>query len=310
MEPRETAALWALASLRHGVVTTGEILALVGESGLKQLLAKGFLQRKHFGVYVVAGAPATPMQDLACIALATRSVIASKSRGALDDVPFCTLLKPHFLRSQKGTISRDFDERRLRFHRTNFLPAHHVEEIDGVPGTTLVRALCDMSASMSLSSLEKAVDSCKRRGLIEYEELAICREELRARGRRKTTLLDDVLAERVDGYQVGETPPEDKIIRWVGEAGFEPSPQHWVVANGNRRRIDVAIADDKVAVEYQGLKEHATEGAVENDSEKLTDLQLAGWFIVLVTKKTTKAKFTRELKLAIDIQRQAHGPLT
>lgn len=307
MESDKFAALWALASLRHGVLTTAEIVNLVGEAGLRRLVRSGFLVRKYLGVYCVAGSPVTELQDLACITRATNSALFGKSRGALDGLPHCTLLKPHFLRGEKGSVSRDFEERRLHFHRTNFLPAHHVEEVDGVPTTTLARALCDMSASMSLSSLEKVVDTSKRRHLIEYEELAICREELRARGRRKTSLLDIVLADRVDGYQIGETPPEDKAIRWVQDAGFEPKAQHWTIANGNRRRIDVAVVDDKVAVEYQGRDGHELQVDLDRDAEKITDLQLEGWFVVLISKKTSKAKFMRELRRAVEIQRQARG---
>ena len=114
---------------------------------------------------------------------------------------------------------------------------------------------------------------------------------MRAQGRRRTTVIDEILAERVDGYLLGDTPPEDKVIGWVRDAGHDPKPQLWVVANGNRRQIDVALPDDRVAVEYQGIAAHSTQGAVERDSEKITDLQLAGWFVVLVTKKTQKAKF-------------------
>ena len=90
------------------------------------------------------------------IALAGGWLVSHKTRGALDGLPYCTFLKPHFLKDRKGTSSRDFDDLAMHVHRTNFLPAHHIEVVDGIPGTTLVRALCDMSATMSVTSLEKS----------------------------------------------------------------------------------------------------------------------------------------------------------
>ena len=118
-------------------------------------------------------------------------------------------------------------------------------------------------------------------------------------------MIDEILAARIDGYQIGETPPEDSVIQWVAEAGFDPKPQHWALANGKRRRIDVAVVDDRVAVEYQGRDGHELRVDFERDAEKITDLQLAGWFVVLVSKKTTKQKFIHELRAAVEIQRQA-----
>jgi hypothetical protein len=297
--------LWELASLQHGILTTAEIVGLVGDAAFRRLVKGGFLERLWYGVYRVRGAPVTERQALVGVVKASGGYASHKTRGALEGLDYCTFGKLHVVRSVAGSPNRNFGEVRVVRHRTNFLPAHHLEVVDGIPSTTLVRALCDMSAVMSLDRLEKLVDGCKRKHLLEYDELAVCREEMRAQGRRRTTVLDEILAERVAGYLLGESPPEDMVIRWVAEAGFEPKPQHWAVANGKRRRIDVAVVDDKVAIEYQGLDEHANGSAVIRDSEKITDLQLAGWFVVLVTKKTTKAKFMRDLARAVEIQRQA-----
>lgn len=297
--------MWALAATRHGVLTTAEIVAYVGDAGLRRLVRDGVIERVHLGVYRVCGAPASERQTLLGVAYATGAQASHKTRGALEGLDYCTFDKLHVLRTKGGTLTRKFGELSVTAHRTNFLPPHHLEVVDGIPSTTLVRALCDMSAGMSLDRLEKLVDACKRKHLVDYDELAQCRAEIKAQGRRKTTILDLILIDRVAGFALGETPPEDKVIRWTAEAGFDPKPQHWVVANGNRLRIDVAVVGDRVAVEYQGIDAHGTQGAVERDSERITDLQLAGWFVVLVTKKTTKAKFMRELAQAVDIQRRA-----
>jgi hypothetical protein len=298
--------LWALAATRHGLLTTSEIGAAVGRSGLQQLVRIGHLERVHRGVYRVAGAPLTKLQTVTAVALALEGVVAVRSAAALAGVDGFTLDKPEVLISDRTTRSRVFsDDLTVRVHYTNYLPAHHVEEVDGIRRTTLARTLCDISSIRSVETLGKIVDNCKRRRLVDYDEIAQCREEMRARGRRRTTVIDEVLAARIAGYQIGETPPEDTVIQWVQDAGFEPKAQHWTLANGKRRRIDVAVVDDKVAVEYQGRDGHELAVDIERDAEKITDLQLAGWFVVLVSRKTTKTKFIAELRRAVAIQRQA-----
>lgn len=297
--------MWALAREAHGVLPGAEIVAVIGEAGLRRLHRDGLIERIHQRVYRVRAAPVSDRQSLLGVVLATGSYASHKTRGALDGLDYCTFGKLHVLRKGTSVPSRTFDKLRVVVHRTNFLPEHHLEVVDGIPSTTLVRALCDMSAVMSFDRLEKLVDACKRKHLVDYEELAQCRAEIKAQGRRKTTFLDLILVDRVAGFALGESPPEDKVIRWTVEAGLDPKPQHWVVANGKRRRIDVAVVGDRVAVEYQGIDAHATQGAVERDSEKVTDLQLAGWFVVLISKKTTKAKFMRDLAQAVEIQRRA-----
>jgi hypothetical protein len=53
-----------------------------------------------------------------------------------------------------------------------------------------------------------------------------------------------------------------------------------------------------VAVEYLGLDTHGFPLRVLDDAQRTTELQLAGWLVVFITKKTTKRE-------AISMVRQA-----
>lgn len=299
---------WTAVGDRHGLITTAEGTKHFGHSGFRRRVRNGQFEPVHRGVWRVAGSPKTDHQRVLALSLALRAPVGFRTTLSLCGVPGQTLTRPEFVRKGTAYPSRDLtrdlgDEARIVWHRTTFLPEHHLTVIDGIASTTLARALCDVSAVMSLERLPKVVDNCKRMGLITYDDLATCREELRARGRRRTTYLDDVLAARIDGWVVGESPPEDVIRGWLDDAGYAPVAQHWVVANGRRRRLDIALPDDRVAVEYQGIAGRLTPTTVENDSEKITDLQLAGWLVVLVTRKTTRAVFLRSVSEAIERQR-------
>ena len=297
---------WAKVEGSHGLLTTQQGLMKFGKRGFYRRADAGQFVAVHRGVWRVAGSPITDRQTLLGLALAHNAVASFRSTLALAGVPGYTLTKFELTRATQGTVAREIDERKVTFHRSNYLPVHHITAVDSIPSTTLARALCDSSAVMSTERLSRVVDSCKRLGLVTYDDLAKCREDIRARGRRRTTVLDEILEARISGWIVGESPPEDKVRRWLEDAGYSPVTQHWVVAQGKRRRLDLALVDDRVAVEYQGTADHATATSVISDSEKITDLQLAGWFVVLVTKKTTRYELIRNVEEAI--RRQHASP--
>jgi hypothetical protein len=110
----------------------------------------------------------------------------------------------------------------------------------------------------------------------------------------------------VASFNPGDSDPEVKLYTWLVDADIPVVQQHRVIVNGTVRWLDLAVPESKVAIEYQGIDAHATHGAVVNDSEKVTELQLAGWFVALITKKTTKFEAIRQVRDGID-QQAARG---
>ena len=71
-----------------------------------------------------------------------------------------------------------------------------------------------------------------------------------------------------------------------------------MIVKGERRVLDLAYLPERVAVEYQGLGSHGLPTRMLDDSVRTTNLQLAGWLVVLITKKNSKRE-------AIEIVRDA-----
>jgi hypothetical protein len=150
-----------------------------------------------------------------------------------------------------------------------------------------------------LGSLGKILDDARRRGLVSYEAVANCRDELRARGRRRITVIDAVLAERGFGFDPGDSEPELRVRRWLEDAGLPPVVQHVVIVNGNRRLLDLAFPPERVAVEYQGVAAHSLPTRVIEDSQRTTELQLAGWLVVFITKNHSKRDAVELVRAAL-----------
>jgi hypothetical protein len=200
-----------------------------------------------------------------------------------------------------GSRSRIFGPE-VAIHRSNYLPESHIEIVRGIPCATAARTICDLSIYFSASSLGKILDDAKRRRLVTYSEVAACRDELRTRGRRRATVIDDVLRERGIDFDPGDSKPEVRTRRWLEQAGLPPVVQHPVIVAGKRRRLDLAYPPERIAVEYVGLDAHGLPVRVLDDAQRTTELQLAGWLVVFITKKTTKTDAIQMVREALQMR--------
>ena len=284
---------------QFGILTRSQAIDFFGKRGFERKVRCGELIRVVFGIYRVAGAPETVSQQLFVGMVAYSGVGSHRAAAPFHDFIRYTNPRPE-ITVAAGVGSR---HRNLGFaitiHRSNFLPAHHVEMKGGVQVTTAARTVCDLSRFLGNKSLGRLLDDAKRRGLLSYEAVAACRNDIRARGRRRTTVIDEVLEVRGIGFDPGESEPELDLRTWLEDAGIYPVAQHRVVVGGKRRRLDLALPEPMIAIEYQGIETHANESAVIDDSARITELQLAGWLVVLVTKGTGRRRAVEQVREAL-----------
>ncbi|HUF84003.1 MAG TPA: hypothetical protein VMQ81_05350, partial [Acidimicrobiia bacterium] len=79
-------------------------------------------------------------------------------------------------------------------------------------------------------------------------------------------------------YDKSESGLEMRILRAIVGADLpEPVQQHWVRLNGQRRRIDLAYPDLKLAIEVDGWRDHGPRSAFDSDRVRENELEIAGW---------------------------------
>src|SRR5205807_7558680 len=119
-----------------------------------------------------------------------------------------------------------------------------------------------------------------------------CRDQLRARGRRRTTVLDALLARRVPGLEKDESEGEAMLLRWLLDTGRQtPEQQVWVVVNGMRYRCDLAFVAERVDLEWDAFSTHGQDrGAFDYDKLRDDDFDVAGWQVIRVTDAWTPAR--------------------
>src|SRR5262249_22489027 len=130
-----------------------------------------------------------------------------------------------------------------------------------------------------------------RAGLVTPERLASRLEALRSSGRTGAGRLESLLARRPLGAAALESRLEALVCRLIDRSGLpRPERQHWVVAGGNRYRLDFAWPDIRVAVECKGFAFHGGREHFEPGEERTADLVSAHWDVLPVTwRQATKS---------------------
>ncbi len=153
-------------------------------------------------------------------------------------------------------------------HRTRHLPPEDVTVHWGIPVTTPLRTLLDLSSHISLEALDAALAEALVRKLVRLEDL-----QARATGSLRR-LLDTAAPTR--------SRLERRLRRLLREHGL-PQP----ISNGivEGYEVDLHWPEHRLVAELDGYAFHAHRRAFETDRERDFVLQAAGWRTVRVTDR-------------------------
>jgi very-short-patch-repair endonuclease len=201
---------------------------------------------------------------------------------------------PHVLRDHIELTTARPDQKRLRgvvTHRTvAFLRCEHAVH-HGLPVTTVARTLVDLSARLSRFQLAQGLDRALRRGQTNLLAVRRCVGGLRPSPGRRPTVIHELLADRVPGYDPGDSDQEMRVMRILVDAGLpEPRQQHVVRLSGHRFLLDLAYPDVKLAIEYDGWDSHRTRTSFDHDRVRANLLVADGWTILRFTSAMTNTQ--------------------
>jgi predicted transcriptional regulator of viral defense system len=288
--------LGRVAQEQHGVVGREEALLFVTKEQLRQALDSGRVERVFRGAYRFAGSPATWEQRLMAASRATGGVASHKSAARLWGISHVPARGIELIVPAEQVVRVDG----VRAHRSNRLPDIDVTNFAGIPVTTGARTVVDISAVLGDATLERAVNDALRRGVTSIGELKECFDRLAGRGRRRIAHLRPLLEARLVGFDPGGSDAELELVAWLVDAGLpRPVQELWVVANGNRYRLDLAYPQAKVGIERDGWDDHGTRRAFDYDRERRDELELAGWLILQVTSRMTRQTVVGRVRRAL-----------
>ncbi|MBK5289216.1 MAG: DUF559 domain-containing protein [Acidimicrobiia bacterium] len=167
-------------------------------------------------------------------------------------------------------------------HRSNLLPAHHVQLISGIPVTTLARTLFDLSAVIRAERLARAIDTALGRGSLTLVDPSRVARDMGTRGRRRATVIRSILEARGDGFVAPASVLEQEFVDLI-TAGELPQPDRQVDLgddDGWIGRVDFLYRDSRIVIETDGKEHHTALLDRMADADRDRRLTAAGWRVL------------------------------
>jgi len=256
-------------------VTRQQLLALgVKREAINYRVKIGRLHRVHRGVYAVGTPPVTPLERAMAAVLACGDGAVLSHGSALTlwgvwkrwDLPFHV------------TIPGDRRPKGIRVRRVTQLDRRDVTRHQGIPVTTLARALLDMAPSMPPKSLTRAMNTGWLNGHVRPSALAeVAARHPAHRGRAQVEAVLGVAGERPtrSGF-------EDDLPAFCKRHGL-PIPQMDATVCGYE--VDALFPEAKLIVELDGWPFHSSRTSFEDDRRRDADTLAAGFGTLRITRE-------------------------
>jgi hypothetical protein len=288
-----------IAARQHGLVTARQLAdAGLDASARRHRVRRGTLVRERWDVFRMLGAPRSHEQSIlaAVLAFGPGAVASHTTAAGLWRFPDVeperielTGSRPHRIRLEG-----------VRSHRTVAFLAEEHTRLDRIPLTTVARTLVDLSALLSVTQLGIITDDALRRGTMSLRQLERAIAGLPGAPGRKPSRIRSVLAQRIEGYDPGDSGLEVRVLRGIVAAGLpEPVQQHDVTVCGRHYRIDLAHPEHKVAIEVDGFEPHRHRSAFDRDRVRANDLVVAGWTVLRFTSESTDVQVATTVAAAL-----------
>jgi very-short-patch-repair endonuclease len=276
-----------IAAAQHGLVTVDQAVGAGLTAGqIRWLTRSAEWVPLRPRVYGLVGSPPTRMQMIMATSLGLQPE-AWLSHGAAGE-----------LWGLVGVSSAEIEvvtrlERRVglegvRGHRSASLFTADFTSGLHMPVTTPERTLVDLSGRLTRAALARALDDGRRRRIARLDRLHRCVDRLAGSPGRRPAVIHALLAERLPGYDPGDSDLETRVLRLIVKNRLPvPAQQHRVRLGGRTIRIDLAYPDRRLAIELDGWEFHRTGTAFDTDRERANLLVAAGWSLVRFTSRST-----------------------
>jgi len=292
-----------VARRQHGLVASSQLTHLgFTPPRIRALVRAGKLVRVRRGVFRLCGVTPTwaTMAMAAVLAAGDGAVLSHRSAAVLwglldhhDEAGPLEITAPRIVRLTGVTAHR---------HR---LGPGEITRRDAIPVTAAERTLVDLAESVrNPDELGRLCDGMLRRRLVTVGRLHAVALEHAGPGRRQLLPMRVALAERVPGFDPGANAWEQRMDRMWDELGLPRSERQYRIRIGRRSyRVDRAIVDLKIAVEWDGLDPHAYRAQLHDDVRRRAELTAAGWRVLDFTPRSKPDLIARAV-LAVVAERR------
>ena len=186
------------------------------------------------------------------------------------------------------------------------LPTWQRTSQSGVPVTTPLRTVIDLAVLVDQRTLGACTDDLIRRRLLRLDQLRTVVRSLDARAHQAMGALLQLLEERPPGYVPGDSDWERRMDALYERLGLPGSVRQYEIrAAGRTYRVDRAIPDLRIAIEWNGYRWHGARSSFDADADREADLTAIGWQVLGFTSNTSPERIRDAVLGAVATRRQS-----
>lgn len=285
-------AVVGLAASQHGAFTRRQAAAVdFDDRRLTSALARGWIDERYPGVYLVAGAPSRWHQLAKAATLAAGGHAVSSHRSAarlhgLDgfattDIVEVSVTRVHRWRYRDGTIA----------HHIDALDRADIVVLDGIRCTGLARTLVDLGTVVfDVKAVSRALTDVRRRD-VSLRWVQATAERLHRPGQRGSGLLLRSLAAIPCEGRVPDSWFEELLMRCVADKALGTVVRQCPVRRADGRivaRTDIGFPDVKLGLEAHSRRFHFGPDAESLDEQRDLAAAACGWELLYMGWYATK----------------------
>jgi len=184
---------------------------------------------------------------------------------------------------------------------TDSLPESDLTMVDGIPATRPARTVIELAATMPLDRFEDVFDGAIVGKLVSMDRLEKRARELEAPNRAGCAVVLALVTDRHPELGRARNEMEAKVLRALDRLGApRPSVNLPVFLRGERRIVDFAWEEPKVALELDGFVPHSTRRVFDDDRVRRNLFTAEGWRMYHVTKAALERSSREALALVLE----------
>ncbi len=264
----------ATARDQGGVISQQQLLCLgLERSAIQAGVVSGRFSRTAFkGVLQVAGSPIDERSLTWIAVLASKSALSFASAARVWDLPVAADGLIHITRPDRKRYGH---RRFLRVHRCALGPTA-VTDVNGLPVTTRQETILDCLGRIPLAQSRDLLDRSFQQNWLDRRD--VLRRLTQESGRWGNQRLRRLLHESEPGCEAKSERLAVAILRSAGVQGWVAN--YAMTIGGERMRLDIAIVEQRIAIEIDGWAHHRSKQRRDNDMRKSNALTAAGWRVL------------------------------
>ena len=280
-----------LAAKQHSIFTRAD----ARKAGLKHRQidhrVASFWICVHEGVYRMPGSPETWKGSLlaACRAASPPAGISHRSGGALYEFPGGRLeLVELTCKRWRRAKSQG-----LVVHEQIRIDERDITEVDGIPVMRPELVVLQLAGLRPFPRyVEAVIQAARRKRLITLESTREMFARHARRGVRGVQVMRTVLDEWDPSRRPTESEMETLLLQTLADGGWPRAvPQYEIFDRDGVfvARVDAALPDLRIAIEYDSIQEHSDEFQLADDARRRNRIVAAGWRVLSARNRDLKS---------------------